>query len=76
MSVWSWIAIGLASWLVLSVIFAFVLVRILGRIGREISGIYEAEAWSTLPPSRALGAAEDAPAEVEAGESRGSRVRT
>jgi hypothetical protein len=76
MSVWSWIAIGLASWFVLSVILAFVFVRILGRIGREMSGMYEAEAWSTLPPSRASRVAEDAPAEVEAGESRGGRVRT
>jgi uncharacterized protein YvpB len=52
---WQWIAIGFASFLALSASTAFALARILGLIGRNISELYEAEQWMTLPITRAQG---------------------
>ena len=64
---WFWIMIGVGSFLVLSLIIGLVLGRILGTIGREISGLYEADDWVMLPPTReARDTKEDHPEEVEA----------
>jgi hypothetical protein len=53
MPMWFWIAIGLGSFVLLSLVVAFAVARILGTIGREISELYGTEDWATLPPSRA-----------------------
>ncbi len=50
---WVWIAIGAGAFLVVSTVIAFVLARILGTIGREISALYEAELWAARGPTRA-----------------------
>ena len=64
---WSWIMIGVGSFLVLSLLIALALGRILGTIGREISALYEMDDWAMLPPTRAArDTKEDHPEEVEA----------
>ena len=64
---WFWIMIGVGSFLGLSLIIGLVLARILGTIGREISGLYETDDWAMLPPTReAKDTKEDHPEEVEA----------
>ena len=60
---WLWVAIGVVSFLALSAIVGLVIARTLGTIAREISELQEADAWSTLPPSRATA---DAPDQVPA----------
>jgi hypothetical protein len=49
--VWMWIAIGLATVLVVSVAVTFALAVILGAIARGVSELYENEIWTTLPPA-------------------------
>jgi hypothetical protein len=67
MPMWFWIMIGVGSFLVLSLLIGLALARILGTIGREISGLYETDDWAMLPPTRAArDAKEDQPEEVEA----------
>jgi hypothetical protein len=51
MSVWIVIAVG--SFLGLSLLVGFVLARILGTIGREISELNQSDDWAMLPPTRA-----------------------
>ena len=64
---WFWIMIGVGSFLGLSLMIGLVLGRILGTIGREISGLYETDDWAMLPPTRAVrDAKENEPEEVEA----------
>jgi hypothetical protein len=52
MPMWGWIAIGVGSFVALSLLVGFVLARILGAIGREVSGMYETEHWTTMAPTR------------------------
>jgi hypothetical protein len=52
MPMWVWIAIGVGSFLVLSLLVGLALARILGTIARKTSELYENEVWSTLPPTR------------------------
>jgi hypothetical protein len=67
MPMWFWIMIGVGSFLVLSLLIGLALARILGTIGREISGLYETDDWAMLPPTRAArDTKEDQPEEVEA----------
>jgi hypothetical protein len=67
MPMWVWIMIGVGSFLGLSLLVGFALARILGTIGRQISGLYETEDWSMLPPTRAAkDVEEEQPEEVEA----------
>jgi hypothetical protein len=76
MPMWVWIAIGLGSFVVLSLVVAFAVARILGTIGREISEMYGTEDWATLPPSRASREVnEQQPDEVEGKSSRLVRLR-
>jgi hypothetical protein len=49
---WVWIAIGIGSFLSLSLLSGFALARTLGVLERQISE-YETEYWATLPPTRA-----------------------
>jgi hypothetical protein len=53
MPMWVWIAIGLGSFLGLSLTVGIALARILGTIGRQVSDLYETEGWATVPPTRA-----------------------
>jgi len=74
MPMWAWIMIGVGSFLVLSLLTGFALVRILGTIGRQIDGLRETEDWTMLPPARAAeDAREEQPEEVEAKSSRVDR---
>lgn len=50
---WVWIAIGVTSFLFLSLVVALAFARILGTIARRISELYETEDWAMLPPTRA-----------------------
>jgi hypothetical protein len=53
MPMWVWIAIGVASFLCLSLVVGLAVARILGTIARRLSELYETEDWATLPPTRA-----------------------
>jgi hypothetical protein len=58
--------VGVGSFLGLSLLIGLALARILGTIGREITGLYETDDWAMLPPTRASrDAKEDHPEEVE-----------
>jgi hypothetical protein len=75
MPMWVWIAIGVGSFLCLSLLVGFAFARILGSIGRQISDLYETEVWAQLPPSRAAKDVEEQqPEEVEAKSSRVDRL--
>ena len=50
---WVWIAIGVGSFLGLSVLMGLALAGILGTIGRQISELQQTDEWTTLPPTRA-----------------------
>ncbi len=50
---WVWIAIGVASFLFLSLVVGLAFAWILGTIARRISELYETDDWATLPPTRA-----------------------
>lgn len=56
---WGWIAIGVGSFVGLSVLVGLALARILGTIGREVADMYETEDWAMVPPSRAAQATEE-----------------
>jgi hypothetical protein len=72
---WTWIMIGVGSFLGLSLLIGLALARILGTIGREIGELYETEDWAMLPPTRAEKDVKvDHPEEVEAESSRVGRT--
>jgi hypothetical protein len=50
---WVWIAIGVGSFLGLSLLMGLTLAGILGTIGRQISELQQTDDWTTLPPTRA-----------------------
>jgi hypothetical protein len=52
MTVWGWITVGAASFLVLSALVGFAIARILGAVGQEVSELYETEAWAQAPLTR------------------------
>jgi hypothetical protein len=54
MPMWIWIAIGVGSFLGLSLLVALGVAAILGAIGRQISELHQTDDWATLPPTRAL----------------------
>ena len=49
---WVWIAIGVGSFLGLSLLVGLGLAAILGTIGRQISELHETDDWAMLPPTR------------------------
>ncbi len=53
MPMWVWIAIGVGSFLGLSLLMGLALAGILGTIGRQISELHQTDDWTTLPPTRA-----------------------
>jgi hypothetical protein len=65
MSVWTWIAIGAGSFLVLSLLVGLAVGAVLGSIGRRISEMHETEDWVMASPTQALGDAEPQPEEAE-----------
>jgi hypothetical protein len=65
MSVWTWIAIGAGSFLLLSLLVGLAVGAVLGTIGRRISEMYETEDWVMASPTRALGDEEPQPGEAE-----------
>jgi hypothetical protein len=78
MSTWSWAAVGVAGFLLSSIVFGLGVAAILGRIGREISellesDLLESDTWSSAANARERREAEqDMPSE-KAG--RAERVR-
>jgi hypothetical protein len=64
MGVWTWIAVGVGSFLFLSLIVGLVVGAILREIGRQVSELYDSEDWATAPPTRARGEVEPEPGEV------------
>ena len=50
---WVWIAIGVGSFLGLSLLVGLGLAAILGTIGRQISELHQTDDWAMLPPTRA-----------------------
>lgn len=55
MPLWGWVLIAVGAWL-LGAALAFVLARVLGRIGSEVTAVHElldSEAWATRPLARA-----------------------
>jgi hypothetical protein len=53
MPMWVWVAIGLGSFLGLSVLGGIAMARIVTAIGRQLSEMYETEVWARVPPTRA-----------------------
>jgi hypothetical protein len=49
----TWIAIGAATMLAVSVLVGLAVAAILGRISGEISELLEVEPWTVAPPARA-----------------------
>jgi len=49
MPVWTWIVIGSATVLALSVVASLAVAAILGRISREVSELLEPEPWASAP---------------------------
>jgi hypothetical protein len=66
MSVWTWIAVGVGSFLLLSLVVGLLIGAILGEIGRLVSELHESEDWATAPPTRARGEVEPEPEEAKA----------
>ena len=50
---WVWIAIGVGSFLVVSLVAGLVIARVLGTIAMKISQLQETDEWAGLPPTRA-----------------------
>jgi hypothetical protein len=54
MTTWGWVGIGAGAFLALSLVVALVMARILGSIGSGISQLFEDEAWTSAPLTRAI----------------------
>jgi uncharacterized membrane protein len=54
MPMWTWIAIGVGSFLVAALLVTLAVARVLGTIGLEISRLQEQEFWATWEPSRTV----------------------
>ena len=52
MMVWTWIGVGVAGFLALSLLFGLAIARVLGSIGAEIAQLLEAEGWTSAPLTR------------------------
>ena len=49
----TWIAIGAATMVALSILVGLAVAAVLGRISGEISELLEVEPWTVAPPTRA-----------------------
>ena len=54
MTLWAWLAIGVAASVVVSTIATFVIAKILGHVGLELTDVLEQEAWARTPLTREL----------------------
>jgi hypothetical protein len=54
MSVWGWIGVGVATFLVLSIAVGLAIAKILGAISSGINQILEQEGWTSAPLTRAI----------------------
>jgi phosphate/sulfate permease len=63
MTVWLWVIVGVAAFLVLSVIIGLVIGAILAQIGREVSELLESEleASASTPLTRERESLDEAP---------------
>ena len=59
MSVWAWVAVGVASTLVLSAIVGLAIAAILGRISEDVSELLQADPWASAPLTRSEDSSED-----------------
>ena len=75
MIVWTWLAVGVGSFLVLSLLLGLAVAAVLGEIGRRVSELHESEGWATTPPNRALGEVEPQAGEAKAEQDRVVRLR-
>ncbi len=75
MTVWTWLAVGVGSFLVLSLLLGLAVAAVLGEIGRRVSELHESEGWATAPPNRALGEVEPQAGEAKAEQDRVVRLR-
>lgn len=49
---WVWIAIGVGSLILVSLLVGFAFARALGAMARDAAALYEDDFWSSLPPTR------------------------
>jgi len=75
MSTWAWIAVGLASFLLMSVLVGLAVAAILRRIGERVSEPYEAGDWAEAALTRALHQAEEPPEAARPNADQGRVVR-
>jgi hypothetical protein len=75
MTVWAWIAIGVGSFLALSVLVGLAVAAVLGEIARRVSELHESEGWASAPPKRALAEAESQAGEANAEKDQVVRLR-
>ena len=71
---WVWILIAVGSFLGLSVLAGFVLARILGTIGRELTELHQSDDWAMLPPTRASKAVKEEQPQEQVKSSRVDRL--
>jgi phosphate/sulfate permease len=78
MTLWSWIAVGIAAFLVVSAAFGLVVAAILARISREVSELLESapellesELLATAPLARERASLEEAEDDAPVGRTAG-----
>jgi len=59
MTVWLWVIIGVAAFLVLTVVIGLAFAAILGQIGREVSDLFESELSASAPLTREVASFDD-----------------
>jgi hypothetical protein len=58
MPVWTWIPIGIGSFLFVSLLVGLFVARVLGTVSHAATELYETEMWALMPPSRTVRDAE------------------
>lgn len=76
MSTWSWIGIGTGLFLALSALAALAIAAVLGRIGGEISELFEDEHWASAPLTRDMAEEAEPAIQLERRPSRSIDHRT
>jgi hypothetical protein len=61
MSIWVWLAVGMAAFIVLPILFGLTVGRILRQVAQDVNDLLEAEEWSGAPLTRALEAPPEMP---------------
>jgi hypothetical protein len=62
MSVWAWVAVGVAAWLGVAVVVGLAIARVVGQIADRVTELLEdEEAWASAPPTRASDAPDETP---------------